>query len=305
MSPKKRLLHLVQQIKKNGFTKSIKILEAGISTRVPEICKVQTAFGNIYVLKNDSLYKRLLAADAYESHFVQLVQLILMDNDHVIDLGANVGLHTIAMAKTVNKGSVIAFEPLSLIFPLLQLSLIENKIHNVQAYKLAVSDATGCVLEMESIPFNLDSYNVGRSRISSSGIGDVVLSVCLDDIDLPKIAFIKIDIQGYEHIALRGMKELLYRDRPLLFIEIEEYYLEKAGTSSKLLIEYLFSLGYVLYRIKSKYPCDHFAVPRERVVEIETNFLPKLIFPVDKLEGTYIDLIFNSSAYVYSEYKVS
>ena len=58
----------------------------------------------------------------------------------------------------------------------------------------------------------------------------------IDDLKLPKIDFVKIDIQGAEHLALKGMKKILNKDRPYFFIEIENFYLLKMNSSNKKLI---------------------------------------------------------------------
>jgi hypothetical protein len=114
-----------------------------------------------------------------------------------------------------------------------------------------------------------------------------------------------MDIQGSEFNALIGMRRLVLRDRPLFFVEIEENYLLLFGASSKRLIEEFFALGYTLYRINTEYPCDHLAVPDERVPEFESELLNLYPWKVTKLKGTTIELTFIGSRNTYDNFTLT
>ena len=269
----------------------------------PRILQARTRLGDFYLVENDAITRHLVTDDILEQHFYELTRLLLKDTDNVLDLGANVGTHTIWMSKILPQGKVFAFEPLSLTHSQLQLNVLSNGAGNVRLFKLAVSDSTGQYVSMEPIDYGSSDLNVGATRVSAGGSGDGTLTLRLDDLGLPPIAFIKMDIQGSEYRALLGMEALLKRDRPLVFVEIEEHHLRACGTSSKQLIEHFFARDYVLFRIVTNYPCDHLAVPRERADAIQAQLAASgYSYPTTRLEGREIDLTFVGHSPNYSTY---
>jgi FkbM family methyltransferase len=272
---------------------------------VPRILYARSPTGNFYLIEGDALSGYIQNGDVHEPHFVSLVSALLGPADNVLDLGANLGTHTVLMASKVPDGRVFSFEPLSLTFSQLQMNIHANGLTNVTPFKLALSDRTGDFVAMQAVDYSSANLNIGATRVSTSGRGDGTISIRLDDLELPKIAFAKIDIQGSEYRALLGMRQLIDRDRPVLFIEIEEKYLREFGTSSEQLITHLFSLGYTLFRIKTAYPCDHVAVPNERLDKLEPRVTAAVGTSVDKLHGTGIRLRFGSSKYTYDDFSLS
>ena len=126
---------------------------------------------------------------------------------------------------------------------------------------------------MQPFSFDGQEINNGNLRVDSqSNSGDYTLTRTLDSFKFEKVDFIKIDIQGSEFKALCGAKNLLLHFRPILFLEIEEQQLKSLGTSTKELIEKLFSLDYVLFRINTSYPCDHICVPIENANKFEKKY---------------------------------
>src|SRR5436309_7187120 len=78
---------------------------------------------------------------------VELFQQIVKPGDVVIDVGANIGAHTLWFAKTVgNGGGVVAFEPQRLIFQTLCANLALNNVMNVMAFWQAVGEAPGVIV---------------------------------------------------------------------------------------------------------------------------------------------------------------
>ena len=128
----------------------------------------------------------------------------------------------------------------------------------------------------------------------------------LDSFEFSKVDFIKMDIQGSEVKALRGAKKILLSQRPILFIEIEEQCLRALNSSTKELIETLFSLKYGLYRIENHYPCDYICIPIEKSKTFEDDILNKLSFPISKkiFGKTAIVTFDKETDQIYSDLKV-
>lgn len=215
--------------------------------------------------------------------------------------------HTTILSKLVPDGKVFSFEPQSLTFSLLQNNILLNSCENVTAFKFAIGNSDLEVLSMDPFFYSGETINNGSLRVNTAKnhIGDITIAKKLDDFIFPQINFIKIDIQGSETNALKGAEKLLLRDRPMLFIEIEEQHLLAFGSSSKDLIELILSYDYVLFRIKTNYPCDHICVVKDKAEEFERNILNKLNYNFEKIEGNKVNLTFeNKNAQNYKKIEI-
>jgi FkbM family methyltransferase len=133
----------------------------------------------------------------------------------MVDVGANIGNHTIFLAKYCAT-NVIAFEPYPATIDLLEQNVVENGLDNVEAYCLALSNDQNFV-KMKSI-----EGNAGMNKIDTFGT-ITVGTVLFDDYTTVKepITLIKIDCEGYEEKALLGMIETIKKHKPALFIECQ------------------------------------------------------------------------------------
>jgi len=150
------------------------------------------------------------------------------DNHCFIDVGANVGLWTIFMAK---KGfEVHAFEPSPK--PILLLRKKAKKYSNIHVYKYALGEKN-YVTE-----FNLHTASGHDSLLKSEEdfIGQIKINVrTIDSFSLQDIGLIKIDTEGYEVPVLLGAKQSILRNKPRLIIEIHSPYKEQMEKVTKIL----------------------------------------------------------------------
>lgn len=136
----------------------------------------------------------------------------------VVDVGANIGLSTILLARMTDR--VIAFEPSPPNVEFLRRNLERNGIRNVEVHAAAASSQPG-TLRFHVAQFGAGSHVVASDHISAETVATVnVPAVMLDQADLPQIAFIKIDAEGHEPDVLAGARRLLMRDRPLIYTEV-------------------------------------------------------------------------------------
>ncbi len=233
----------------------------------------------IKLVKNNNLYKYMvekdtLAKNFHEPHFKEIVKLLIKKGNHCLDLGAYIGVHSIIMSKKAKNGHVYSFEPDSLLFSLMQLNLIKNKVKNIKTYKLAVLNKTADCVNLSDFNYNANNLNLGVRIVENKkkyNSGNLSASIKIDELKLPKIDFVKIDIQGSEYLALQGMKKIINSDRPNFFIEIEEFYLNKMNTSKIELINFFKKKNYLLFQIKTKYPVDYLCVPKEKFNYFKEN----------------------------------
>jgi len=154
----------------------------------------------------------LLWNGCYEPFETELVGCHIKKGDVVLDIGANIGYYTLLFARQVGEtGRVFAFEPDPVNFALLKRNVQRNGYENVELIQKAVAART------ESMHLYLNDENRGDHRVYDSHDGRPSISieaVSLDDYfkDFDgRINFIKMDIQGSEEGALRGMAGLLRR----------------------------------------------------------------------------------------------
>jgi len=153
----------------------------------------------------------------YEEHVRKVVRENVREGDFVIDVGANVGVITFLAASLVGRqGRVFAVEPNSTNLQLLYRGILLNEFTNVNVLPYAASS--------ERSVFSLagGKSNSHLSTPQASGkLRNLVQSVALDEVlgDLPKLNFVKMDIEGHEPRALTGLSRLLSRHRPKLLVE--------------------------------------------------------------------------------------
>lgn len=166
------------------------------------------------------IYRGTFVSDEPE---FSILSRMVSRGDWVVDIGANVGFYTKRLAELVgNEGRVIAFEPVPETFVLLVNNLESCGISNVTLINTAVSDTTGVVGMTVPTYLNTGQRNYYQAHIASSTDSELrVLTVSLDAMRIPKtIGLIKIDAEGHEMLVLKGMRETLRRDRPLLIVEM-------------------------------------------------------------------------------------
>jgi FkbM family methyltransferase len=172
---------------------------------------------------------------------VEVFAQILRPGDVALDVGANVGAHTVAMAKLVGpRGTVIAFEPQRVVFQTLCANVANNSLPNVFCYPSAVGESPGVILVPPLDP--RARQNFGAFVISGYDHGEPVPLTRLDDLPLRACRLLKIDVEGMELPVLRGAEQLIRRLMPVLYVE------NNRPAQSQDLIHFIHLLGYDLFR---------------------------------------------------------
>jgi len=199
----------------------------------------------------DAISREVCFTGVYEPQETALVRSILRPGMSFVDVGANWGYFTLLAAGLVGKsGRVIGFEPDPRIFPILQRNLARNGLTTVIAMQVAASADRGIVLLRGYVE---DQGNFGLSRpvltaTPEDGHFEVVgepLDGLLDQLGLPTIDLLKVDIEGGEGLALKGLRKslLTYRIHRML-LELHPQQLSEMGDSPTKILSGLASLGY-------------------------------------------------------------
>jgi len=158
----------------------------------------------------------------------------------VLELGANIGTHTVVLAKLVGQaGRVIAFEPQRIVFQTLCGNVALNDLLNVDCYLQAVGEKAGSAI-IPPLDYTKDN-NFGGLGLGTYQNGSSVPVVTVDSLELSDCQFIKMDIEGMEREAILGAKKTIERFKPVIYLENDR------EDKSDSLIETIHELGYAMY----------------------------------------------------------
>jgi FkbM family methyltransferase len=228
----------------------------------------------------------LISGSMHHNWLTPCFGALLRPGDCLLDIGANIGFFTLLGAKLVGStGCVHAVEAAPEIAALLRANLELNPFHNVFVHELAVSDRRG-TLEFHTATRNHSGISsirdLGPRTATTTRLPCNTIDSLLDEI--PSVTLAKLDVEGAEMLALRGMGRLLQRDQPYLIVELSDSYLRDLGSSAGELCHFLATADYSLYRIDwdgvralnepTGEQCDLLCVPRQKT-------LPQNLIPLD------------------------
>lgn len=216
-----------------------------------ELDRVTTRYGRLYVIRNDSVIGRSLklygewAEDEIESYAA-----LLSDGETVLDVGANIGTHAIALASRLPRSEVVAFEPQPLAFALLVANALAARTANVYPRNVgcaATEGVTHLVPDYSAVDWNVGAVSLASGEKHAKAGALPVPLVALDDMVFRnRVQFIKIDVEGMEELVLAGAAKLIERDRPIVYFEVLEIGRLRGSR------ELLSGLGYELRWLKSE-----------------------------------------------------
>lgn len=171
---------------------------------------------------------------------LDLMRQLLRPGSWVVEVGANVGTHTLPLARAAGPtGRVIAFEPQRIVFQTLAANVALNSLTNVECRWEAAGAEPGSIV-VPTINYESDN-NFGGLELGKYATGERVPVTTVDRLDLPRCDLLKIDVEGMELDVLRGAAQTLARLRPVVYLENDR------PENSPKLIEFLQQAGYRLY----------------------------------------------------------
>ena len=189
--------------------------------------------------KNDwPIGKSLHEYGEYVWQELQPFQSFVRPGQLIIDIGANIGTHTVWFSQLVGKdGCVLAFEPQRLMFQTLCANVALNHCTNVYTYQKALGKAEGKILVPVRDPYSVNNFGgveLGPGKVESGEPTDII---ALDSISFNSLDVIKADIEGMEADFLEGAAKTIAKHRPILYMEAD-------GAQAKAAIRMLIGMGY-------------------------------------------------------------
>lgn len=163
--------------------------------------------------------------DIFEDHLQRIIQNSFL----ILDIGAHIGCHSIMYAHTNPSATILSFEPQHKLFQCLTANIAKNGHKNIKAYRCAIGHIK-CHTSMCNIAEDgpnhhhhimygdaVNKYNIGGVALGKNG--DCVDMTTIDHMNLEKVDFIKIDVEGFEPLVLQGGENTIKRDRPIIYFE--------------------------------------------------------------------------------------
>lgn len=206
--------------------------------------------------------RSILAFGGYDLPLLRFLHERLRPGAVCFDVGANLGQVTVHMAALVGpRGRVLSFEPLPHVRERLARHVAANGLDaRVEMHPVALSNATGAA-----------TFHFAEAAIPNQGMGSLVMddhpSLCkrcevrtmrLDDFveerQVERIDWIKLDVQGAEPLVLEGARATLERFSPELLVEVDPVDLRSGGFTSRSLLRSLGDLGYRAFPLRHGSP---------------------------------------------------
>lgn len=170
-------------------------------------------------LKRDPIQRKHRAGSFYEETELDALRKHVPFGSVFVDIGANVGNHSLFAALFLNAKQVIPFEPNKRCYRLLYLDALLNDVdqrYDFSFLGMGLSDEEGEDFGLEDRTVNLGATKMlkGQGDLHVT-TGDAALKDVMPD-------FIKIDVEGMEMKVLRGLSNTLSRAKPKMLIEVDE-----------------------------------------------------------------------------------
>lgn len=183
----------------------------------------------------------------------------------VLDIGANIGLVSVPIAKYIanRSGIVHAFEPLESNCKQLKINKDINKLNNIVIHPYALGDKDGEAMMGRSFKYN----PIGAKTGSMAIIGDRTSELKIDSDEIFKArikrlddvykdekidtcSLIKLDVEGYEIAGIKGGINFIKEYRPAIIGEFSSFWIKYNGYSMQEAYALLKPLGYMVYQIR-------------------------------------------------------
>jgi len=169
----------------------------------------------------------------------ELFRKILKPGMLVVEIGANIGAHTVELSQLVGwRGTVVAFEPQRVVFQTLCANIALNNCANVYTFQSAVGDHVGTIKVPFLPPEQLNNF--GGLSLRGVEAGEDVPLTTLDTLNLPTCHLLKIDVEGMEVEVLRGAAATIERCRPVIYAEDDRA--ERSAELVQLLADYRYNM---------------------------------------------------------------
>ncbi len=197
------------------------VLKMTLKENMNSIRTTQCKHGKFSYFANDTIIGKSL--DLYGEYCEQeftVMEHIIKPTDYILDIGANIGLHTVWFAKHAFQGHVSSFEPNEFNRELLIMNLRHNLTANVEVYTNVIGNGISSCFISSYSPHVPGNYGECTVLINKQGPAQAAQMVTIDALKPIKCDFMKIDVEGYEMEVLKGAEATIDKFKPSMLIEV-------------------------------------------------------------------------------------
>jgi FkbM family methyltransferase len=216
--------------------------------RIPDLDS--PLFMQVHAVEDVHVSASIAASGVWEPQETQFLIDTLRPGDVFVDVGANIGYFSLLASRLVgDTGAVLAFEPETANYALLEANCRRNHCDNIRCFQVALGqeNAAGTLYLNELNRGDHSLYPQDNDR-AGQGIS-IVNGSSLIGATHPRVNCIKIDTQGAECDVLKGLQELIAASAAdlLMVIEFSPMHLRNAGTSGRVLLDLLADYDWQMY----------------------------------------------------------
>jgi len=209
--------------------------------------------------RHDSIQAHHAVGQFYEIEELQLIGQYIRQGARILDIGANIGNHTVWFEKVLKASKVTVIEPHERSIALLKINSLLNGLTAVDLSHLGI--AFGSVEGMGRFHI-AQSFNIAGAEVLEDDAGTVPIRVgdkVIGDLDYD---FVKVDVEGAEIEVIKGLRLLIDRSKPTLFVEVWD-------RNRDAFVAEMSDLGYVVTNEYRRYDMasNLLLQPKDRAVE--------------------------------------
>jgi len=224
--------------------------------------------------QNDPYFASI--GDGYEEAFTTFCRRHLADDAVCLDIGANIGVKTMALSRAVPRGRVVALEPGPVIADVLDQNVEANELENVDVLRAAVGDRDG---EVTFLPQSAYGHIATESGDNTVTVPITRLETVMQQQGLNRLDFVKIDVEGFEFPIVRDALPLFNAHETVVMLEFNSWcQLAFADVNSRGFISWLF---------------DHFAYVARVTAGGESGELLARVDAADALDLLHQNLVYD------------
>jgi FkbM family methyltransferase len=207
-----------------------------------------------FVFDNCFISETIRNNKIWEPHMHDIFDKFIKKDSIVIECGCHIGSHTIKMASLCEK--IYGFEPMPATYNILKKNIELNSITNAIIYEKGVSDNKGTtsfnwICDGDTGQCGLDNNPMGKPQwLKATDETINVELITIDSLNLDKLDFMKIDVEGYEPLVIKGGFNTIKKCKPVIIMEVwKNHFGEVDINYTKQLFKELLDLGYEVEQV--------------------------------------------------------
>jgi FkbM family methyltransferase len=189
--------------------------------------------GKAFRIESDDEYLENLGRE-FEPATVRLFDSLLTKADCALDVGANIGCTALALGERSRK--VIAFEPAPATFAFLKRNVSNSGLKNVDVVNSALGAERGDAEIIYAASNRSGAFVSNHTSVTRDHVSEKIVIQRLDDLmpslDIPRVDFMKLDVEGFEQSVITGAAQTISQFKPVVMLELNHWCLNALQRTS-------------------------------------------------------------------------